>query len=431
MSSHRRLITRRTVLHGAGATVAFAATRASGQTSNWPDRSVRIIVPYPAGGSADVMARIYADALKEKFGQAFVTENRPGAGGNIGIDLVAKSQPDGYTVGAATIGHFSINQFLYQRMPFDPERDIIPVSLTYELPNVAVVSSQHVQARTLPEFIAWAKSMPDGVTYGSPGVGTSPHLSAALFVTRTGIKAVHVPFRGAAQTIPAMLAGDITFAIDNLASYLSVIESGHVRPLAVTASERWPRLPNVPTMAEAGLPNFVVTSWAAFVVPRGTPRPVVDKFSAAIKVIASDPAMKARFLTAGAKTLFSTPEEALAHAAKEARNLARGGPHLGREGGIAAATTAATGQTVPPRLPAARRGGSWRRTPTACWRSSSPLSTSTRRTSSEWSTRASSSLSRAVTGADKSGGATKPNHDRPALELGTTSVMIGTSGSFE
>jgi tripartite-type tricarboxylate transporter receptor subunit TctC len=316
MSSHRRLITRRTLLGSAGATVALGVTGASGQ-SNWPDRPVRIIVPYPAGGSADVLARIYADSLKDRFGQPFITENRPGAGGNIGIDLVAKSPPDGYTVGAATIGHFSINQFLYQRMPFDPERDIIPVSLTYDQPNVAVVSSQHVQAKTLQEFIAFAKSRPDGVTYGSPGVGTSPHLSAALFVTRTGMKAVHVPFRGAAQTIPAMLAGDITFAIDNLASYLSVIGSGHVRPLAVTASERWPTLPNVPTMAEAGLANFVVTSWAAFVVPTATPRPVIDKFSAAIKVIASDPAMKARFLTAGAKTLFSTPEEALAHAAKE------------------------------------------------------------------------------------------------------------------
>src|SRR5262249_51379532 len=201
------------------APLALGARRVSAQ-NNWPDHPVRIVVPYPAGGSTDVLSRLYADSFKERFGQPFVIENRPGAGGNIGIDLVAKSPPDGYTVGAATIGHFSINQFLYARMPFDPERDIIPVSLNYEQPNVAVVSSQHVQAKTLQEFIAFAKSRPDGVTYGSPGVGTSPHLSAALFVTRTGIKATHVPFRGAAQTIPAMLAGDITFTIDNLASYL-------------------------------------------------------------------------------------------------------------------------------------------------------------------------------------------------------------------
>lgn len=322
MTSHRRPITRRSLLGGAVATAALRATNVSAQTSNWPDRAVRIIVPYPAGGSADVLARIYADRLKERFGQPFVTENRPGAGGNIGIDVVAKSPADGYTVGAATIGHFAINQFLYARMPFDPERDIVPVSLTYELPNVAVVASQHVAAKTLQEFIAWAKARSNGVTYGSPGVGTSPHLSAALFTTRTGIKAVHVPFRGAAQTIPAMLAGDVTFAIDNLASYLSVIGGGQMRPLAVTSAERWPTLPNVPTMAEAGLPDFVVTSWAAFVVPNGTPRPVIDKFSAAIRDIAADPAMKARFLAAGAKILSSTPEAALAHAAKE-RNIWR------------------------------------------------------------------------------------------------------------
>jgi tripartite-type tricarboxylate transporter receptor subunit TctC len=311
------MITRRTLISGTTATLALGARRVAAQSSKWPDHPVRIIVPYPAGGSTDVLARFYADSLKERFGQPFVIENRPGAGGNIGIDTVAKSAADGYTVGAATIGHFAINQFLYARMPFDPERDIVPVSLTYELPNIALVPSQHVPAKTMAEFIAWAKARSDGVTYGSPGVGTSPHLSAALFSTRTGIKAVHVPFRGAAQTIPAMLAGDVTFAIDNLASYISVIEGGQMRALAVTSAERWPTLPNVPTMAEAGQPDFVVTSWAAFVVPAGTPRPMIDKFNAAIKDIAAQPAVKARFLQAGARTLSSTPEAALAFAAKE------------------------------------------------------------------------------------------------------------------
>src|SRR5262245_4948042 len=220
MISHRRLMTRRALLGGTAATVAIGATQAAAQTTSWPDRPVRVIVPYPAGGSTDVLMRIYDDHLKERFGQPFVIENRPGAGGNIGIDLVEKSAADGYTLGAATIGHFSINQFLYARMPFDPERDIVPVSLTWDLPNVAVVASQHVQAKTLAEFIAWAKARPDGVTYGTPGVGTSPHLSAALFTTRTGIKAVHVAFRGAAQTIPAMLADDVTLAMDHFTAYM-------------------------------------------------------------------------------------------------------------------------------------------------------------------------------------------------------------------
>ena len=312
----RRSISRRTLFKEAAAFTAIATTPAFGQGSAWPDRAVRIIVPYPAGGSTDVLMRLYAEQLQRRLGQPFVIENRPGAGGNTGIDAVVRSRPDGYTLGAATIGHFAINQFLYARMPFDPERDIVPASLTYELPNVALVSSQHVPAATLEEFIAWAKTR-DQVTYGSPGVGTSPHLSAALFSTRTGLKTVHVPFRGAAQIIPAMLSGDVNFAIDNLASYISLVESGQMRALSVTSAERWPTLPNVPTMAEAGLKDFVVTSWAALVAPYGTPRNVTDKLSATIQQIAAEPAMKARFLAAGAKILSSTPEGAKAHADKE------------------------------------------------------------------------------------------------------------------
>lgn len=311
----RRPITRRTLIRQSAAFAAFAATPSFAQTG-WPERAVRIIVPYPAGGSADVLARLYAEQLQARLGQPFVIENRPGAGGNTGIDAVVKSTPDGYTLGAATIGHFAINQWLYAKMPFDPERDIVPASLTYELPNVAVVASQHVPAKTLEEFIAWGKTR-EQVTYGSPGVGTSPHLSGALFATRTGLKGVHVPFRGAAQTIPAMLSGDVNIAIDNLASYISLIENGQMRALAATSAERWPTLPNVPTMAEAGLKDFVVTSWAALVVPYGTPRPVIEKLSANIQEIAKEPAMKERFLKAGARILSSTPEQAKAFADKE------------------------------------------------------------------------------------------------------------------
>jgi tripartite-type tricarboxylate transporter receptor subunit TctC len=311
----RQRFTRRAVLQTTASLTALAAIPALAQ-SGWPDRPVRIIVPYPAGGSTDVLFRIYAEQIQSKLGQPFVIENRPGAGGNTGIDAVAKSAPDGYTLGAATIGHFAINQFLYDKMPFDPERDIVPVALTYELPNVAMVPSRHVPAKTLQDFIAWAKAR-DRIAYGSPGVGTSPHLSGALFAARTGINAVHVPFRGAAQTIPAMLAGDVNFAIDNLASYISIIQSGQMRALAVTSSDRWPTLPDVPTMAEAGMKDFVVTSWAAVVVPAGTPRAIIDKLSAAFRDVATDPAMTPRFLTAGAKLLSSTPEEAKAFADKE------------------------------------------------------------------------------------------------------------------
>jgi tripartite-type tricarboxylate transporter receptor subunit TctC len=314
---HRFSLTRRAVLAGGLASIAApgAVRRVHGQ-ANWPDHPVRIVVPYPAGGSTDVLARVLAERLKEKFGQPFVVENKPGAGGNIGIAEVTKSPPDGYTIGAATVGHFSINQYLYARMAYDPERDFIPVCLTWDLPNVFVVAAEHNQAKTLAEFIAWAKPR-DAVPFGSPGVGTTPHLSAALFATRTGIKGVHVPFRGAAQTIPAMLAGDVIYALDNLASYVSLIESGKMRALAMTSAERWPTMPNVPTMAEAGLNDFVVTSWAAFVVPAGTPKPIIDKIAAAQREIAADPAIQKRFQQAGARALSSTPEEAAAKAAQE------------------------------------------------------------------------------------------------------------------
>ena len=182
-----------------------------------------------------MLSRILAERLNQIYGQPFVIENRPGAGGNIGIAAVTGSAPDGYTIGAATIGHFAINQFLYKYMPYDPERDMIPASLTWELPNVFVVASDHVPAKTVTEFIAWAKQK-GHVNFGSPGVGTSPHLSGVLFAKRAGLDAVHVPFRGAAQTIPAMLSGEVDFAIDNLASYIGQIQSGKMRALAVTSA---------------------------------------------------------------------------------------------------------------------------------------------------------------------------------------------------
>jgi tripartite-type tricarboxylate transporter receptor subunit TctC len=315
MTTRSALLNRRSVLASIAASGAFAVIGAYAQ-SNWPDHPVRIIVPYPAGGSTDVLSRILGERMKEMFGQPFVIENRPGAGGNIGIAAVTGSPPDGYTIGAATIGHFAINQYLYSKMAYDAERDMIPASLTWELPNVFVVATDHCPAKSVSEFIAWAKQK-GRISYGSPGVGTSPHLSAVMFVNRTGLDAVHVPFRGAAQTIPAMLAGDVNFAIDNLTSYVPAISSGKMRALAITAAQRWPTMMDVPTMAEAGVKDFVVTSWAAFVFPAGTPRPIVDKIAGAMKKIAAEEDVQKRFLVGGARLISSTPEEALAYAAKE------------------------------------------------------------------------------------------------------------------
>lgn len=306
---------RRAFLQSSAAAGVFIATAAHGQTG-WPDHNVKIIIPYPGGGSTDVLSRILGERMKEIFGHTFVIENRPGAGGNLGISALTGSPPDGYTMAAATVGHFAINQFLYSKMPYDPERDFVAASLTWELPNVFVVATDHVPAKTMAEFLAWAKQK-GKVSFGSPGVGTSPHLSGVLFAKRTGLDAIHVPFRGAAQTIPAMLSGDVNFALDNLTSYISTIESGKMRALAITSAKRWPTMPDVPTMAEAGLKDFVVTSWAAFVFPAGTPRPIIDKVAAAMKTLAADADIQKRFLVVGARCISSTPEEAIAYAARD------------------------------------------------------------------------------------------------------------------
>ncbi len=318
------MTTRRHLLQAAAALTTLATlpglpllgTRGA-RAAAWPDKTVRIVVPYPAGGSTDVLSRIIAEELKTKFGQPFLIDNRAGAGGNIGIDAVAKSAPDGYTIGAATIGHFAINQYLYSKMSWDADKDILPVSMTWELPNVAVVPADHVPAKTLKEFIAWAKARPNGISYGSPGIGTTPHLSGVLFCQRAGVKGEHVPFRGAAQTIPAMLSGDVHIAVDNLASYIPFINSGKLRALAVTSADRWPSMPDIPTMAQAGMDDFVVTSWAAFVVPAGTPKEIVATLSSALQEISRKPEIQEKFLTTGARSLGSTPEVVTARSHKE------------------------------------------------------------------------------------------------------------------
>ena len=309
------MTTRRTLL--ATSLALPALVHGAAAQGAYPERPIRVVVPWPPGGSTDVLCRILCEQLSQKLGQPFVVENRPGAGGNIGHDAIAKAAPDGYTIGPITVGGWSINQYLYARLNYDPERDIRPISMHWELPNVFAVPAQHVPARTLREFIDWAKGRPNGVTYGSPGVGTTPHLSGSMFTNRLNIEATHVPFRGAAQTIPAMLAGDVNFALDNLASYVPIVASGQMRALAVTSAERWPTLPDVPTMAEAGVPDFVVTSWCAMGAPAGVPQAVMARLNTAMKEVAETPAIQQRFLQTGARCLWTTAEDAAARAARE------------------------------------------------------------------------------------------------------------------
>ena len=311
------MISRRLFVQGAtasGAGIVFHGANA--QSGVWPDAPVRLVLPFTAGGASDVLTRILAERLRAKLNQNFIVDNRTGAGGNIGMDAVRGASPDGYTVASATIGTLSINQFLFAKLSFDPVHDFAYVSKIWENCNVFVVALSN-PANNVQEFLQWARKQPKGVSFGSAGVGATPHLAGEMFRTRSDLKALHVPYRGAAQSMPALMSGETDFAIDNIASYMPLIKGGKVKALAVTDAQRWPTLPDVPTMGEAGVKNFVVTSWGAFVMPKGTPSAIVNKLSQTMQDIAAEPETQKRFLEVGARSVSSTPKEIFDFAEKE------------------------------------------------------------------------------------------------------------------
>ena len=230
---------RRTLLAaGCGAIAAWPVGPAKAQS--WPDRPLRLIVPYPPGGAVDLAGRLIAEGLRDRLGQPVVVENRPGAGGNIGVAAAAKAAPDGYTLCATAVNSLAINPFIYDKLPFDPERDLVPVSLGWEAPLVLVVPAAHVPALTVEDFVAWTKGQKGGVSYGSSGIGTTVHLSGARLCRRLGIDGTHVPFRGGSEALTALLRGDTQFAVDNLPTVLAAVRDGALRALAVTSAARWP-----------------------------------------------------------------------------------------------------------------------------------------------------------------------------------------------
>jgi tripartite-type tricarboxylate transporter receptor subunit TctC len=283
----------------------------------YPVRPIRQVAPYAAGTTNDVLTRILTEYMQRELGQPVVVENRVGAGGNVGIDYVAKAAPDGYTFGSAAVSNLVIAPFIYGRMAYDPQRDLVPVSMIWELPNVAFVAPQHCPARTLQEFIAWAKARPHGINYSSPGAGSTAHLCGALLAARQGYQGTHVSFRGAAQIYPALIANDVQFSIENISGYLPMFREGTLRPLAVTSAERWAGLPDVPTMAEAGVPDFVVTVWVACVAPAGTPQARIDKINATLRRAAADETVQQRFSQVGARVMWTSPEAVTARSEAE------------------------------------------------------------------------------------------------------------------
>jgi len=276
--------------------------------AEYPDRPIRLIAPFPAGGLADVLARAVGDEVSRSLGQPVIVENRTGAGGNIGAEAVARSTPDGYTLMMTSAGILTANQFLYATMPFDPAKDFVTVSNVADMPMMVVVGPR-VEAKTLAEFVALARANPGKLNFGSPGVGTTGHLGLAMFMHAAGIKLTHVPYRGAAPAITDLLAGQIDGVVDNPPTVLPHIESGKLRALAVAAKQRMTLLPDLPTAAEAGVPNFEASSWFGVVAPAGTPPAIVARLHKDIAAALRKPALRERFAKSGARLIGNTPEE--------------------------------------------------------------------------------------------------------------------------
>jgi len=281
----------------------------------WPAKTVTIIVPFTAGGTADLFARLLAANMQQKLGSPFIVENRAGAGGNIGAGAVAKAPADGYTLLLGTVSTHAINQFMYSNMQFDPAKDFQPVSLIARLPNMLVVNPK-IPVKTPTELVAYLKANPDKITYASSGVGTSIHLAAELFKIKTGTTMTHVPYRSSGEVMQNVAAGHVDLAFDNMTLAWPQAQGGNVRALAVTSLTRSPTAPDVPTMDET-FKGFEATSWHGLFAPAGTPKPIVDKLAAEVKRILDVPENKQKLVDIGAVASPMTPEEFTAFIATE------------------------------------------------------------------------------------------------------------------
>ena len=303
-----------------GALLALVATAASAQT--YPTKPIRLVVPFPPGGATDILARDVAQKLTEAWGQQVIVDNRPGAGGNIGSELVAKSAPDGYTLEMGTVGTHAINASLYAKMPYDHVKDFVPVILVAGVPNVLVVNPA-VPANSVAELIAYAKANPGKLNFASSGNGTSIHLSGELFKFMAGVQMTHVPYKGSAPALQDLIAGQVQLMFDNLPPSLPQIKAGKLRALAVTSLARAPALPDVPTMAEAGLPGYEASSWFGVLAPAGTPPAIVTKLNAEIAKWLATPEAKEKLSKQGANAAGGTPEDFAKHIAAETAKWAK------------------------------------------------------------------------------------------------------------
>ncbi len=301
----------------AAASVSFMASAAqtgaaSAGADEWPQRPLRFVVPYPPGGPLDNMARMLAEKVREDLGQPVVVENKAGAGGNIGADLVARAAPDGYSLVMGAVATHAINPWLFAKLPYDPVKDFSPVTLVAAVPNVLVINKAFAEKNSiasLADLIAYAKSHPGQLNYGSGGNGSAGHLSGELLKARADIDAVHIPYQGAAPAQLALLAGQSDFMFDNLAAAAPLIKAGSVNALAVTTAQRSTLLADVPTVQEAGVSGFDLQTWFGVFAPAGTPQPILDKLYAAYARAMALPDVRERLLMMGSEAQPMAPAE--------------------------------------------------------------------------------------------------------------------------
>jgi len=288
----------------------------------YPSKPIRLVVPFPAGGTTDILARAVAQRLTQTLGQPVVVDNRPGAAGNIGSDVVAKSAPDGYTLLMGTVGTHAINPSLYAKMPYDHVKDFAPVILVAGVPNVLVVNPS-VPVHSVQDLIKLAKEKPGQINFASSGSGTSIHLSGELFKTMAGVDMTHVPYKGSAPALSDLIGGQVQIMFDNLPSALPQIKGGKLRAVAVTSLARAPVLPDVPTIAESGLPGFEASSWFGVLVPVGTPAAIITRINADVNNWLQTQDAKDNMLAQGANAAGGSPQQFAAHIRAETDKWAK------------------------------------------------------------------------------------------------------------
>jgi len=299
------------------AALLFLSAAALAAAQDYPNHPIRLVVPQPAGGPTDIVARIVAQKLSERLGQQVIVDNRPGAGSNIGTEMVAKAPKDGYTLVVATVQHI-VNPFLFPALPFDAVKDFAPVSLMTKAHIVLVVNPQ-VPAQNVKELIAYAKAAPGGISWASAGNGSTSHLALELFKVETGVPATHVPYKGTPPALNDVLGGRVPAMFDGVITSLPHIKAGKLRPLAVASLTRSPLLPDVPTMTEAGVPGFETVGLAAILAPAGTPPAVVDRLSREIAAILRTPEVRDQLVAMGLEVVASTPAEFAAYIGAESK----------------------------------------------------------------------------------------------------------------